>query len=324
MVGGRGRLRCLSCFFFPLSTGLLLGVCLHSVEASGGNRVINKKVGDSVELSPNVSPEGITDVHWKYGSTVVAYKETGVPKNNPFQDRLEFNKNNFSLTLRNLKIQDSGDFIFISELRDKQRPAIIITLKVYEAVTTKPILTSKVLHSTVNGSCTVLLDCNLTSDINVSYSVTVGNQTHRVSSLQYTIRPEDGATTFTCRVSNPVSEMSAFKTVTCKPASDKDVLILNAENQLLWILAAAGGFLILLIIIATVCFCLCKQRRSGSDSNELTVYADISDFTVEEGPSATSKPCSLYDTIEDRTQTAVPQGPQTVYDKIQFDRMRTA
>uniref|UniRef100_A0A3Q3B5G7 Immunoglobulin domain-containing protein n=1 Tax=Kryptolebias marmoratus TaxID=37003 RepID=A0A3Q3B5G7_KRYMA len=198
------------------------------LEASGGNRVINKKVGDSVELSPNVSPEGITDVHWKYGSTVVAYKETGVPKNNPFQDRLEFNKNNFSLTLRNLKIQDSGDFIFTSDLGDKQRPAIIITLK---AVTTKPILTSKVLHSTVNGSCTVLLDCNLTSDINVSYSVTVGNQTHRVSSLQYTIRPEDGATTFTCRVSNPVSEMPAFKTVTCKPASDKG-LIKELTNSL--------------------------------------------------------------------------------------------
>ncbi|XP_024866784.1 SLAM family member 9-like isoform X2 [Kryptolebias marmoratus] len=245
MVGGRGRLRCLSCFFFPLSTGLLLGVCLHSVEASGGNRVINKKVGDSVELSPNVSPEGITDVHWKYGSTVVAYKETGVPKNNPFQDRLEFNKNNFSLTLRNLKIQDSGDFIFTSDLGDKQRPAIIITLKVYEAVTTKPILTSKVLHSTVNGSCTVLLDCNLTSDINVSYSVTVGNQTHRVSSLQYTIRPEDGATTFTCRVSNPVSEMPAFKTVTCKPASDKG----SDSSRVVFFVHLFIGFLVVVLLV---------------------------------------------------------------------------
>lgn len=93
-----------------------------------------------------------------------------------------------------------------------------------EAIRTKPALKSQIIASTVNGSCDVLLECSGPSDINVSYSWTVGNQTqtHRLPSLQHTIRPEDGAPTFTCTVSNAVSRMSETTRVTCSnQPSDK-------------------------------------------------------------------------------------------------------
>ncbi|MED6272522.1 hypothetical protein CHARACLAT_031251, partial [Characodon lateralis] len=87
------------------------------------------------------------------------------------------------------------------------------------------------------------------------------------------------------------------------------------------ILSPAGGGLLILVIIIVMTVCLCKRRWSGSDSNELTVYADISDFSPELEPSDRSKPCSLYDTIENGTGPD-QQKPQTIYDKIQFERMR--
>ncbi|CAB1426971.1 unnamed protein product, partial [Pleuronectes platessa] len=58
MVGG--RLRCLSCFFTHselLLHLLLLGVCLHDVEASGCDRTVHKQVGDTVEFPSCSSPE---------------------------------------------------------------------------------------------------------------------------------------------------------------------------------------------------------------------------------------------------------------------------
>ncbi|XP_037531180.1 signaling lymphocytic activation molecule [Nematolebias whitei] len=323
MVGG--RFRCLSCSLYSLHIGLLLGVCFHNAEASGGNRVISKNVGDSVELSPNVSTEWITDATWKYKNSTIALKDTGITKDNHFQGRVEFNNITLSLTLRKLTLQDSGDFLFQSEVKDAQRPTVTITLQVHEAIRTKPILTHKILPSAVNGSCDVFLECTGPSDISVNYSWAVGNHTHRLPSLQHTIRPEDGATTFTCTVSNAVSHMSESTTVMCSnQPSDKSMFrkVILEDKQFVGILAAAGGLLILLIIIVTTSVCLCKRRRAGSDSNELTVYADISEYAVEQGTSDNLKPCSLYDVIQNRTQAAVPQGHLTVYDKIQLNRMR--
>ncbi|XP_054863933.1 signaling lymphocytic activation molecule-like [Amphiprion ocellaris] len=195
---------------------LVLGLGLHDVEASNGKRVIHKKVGDTVQLSSYLPTKGVTTAYWKYGGLVVADKDGSVSKKHHFKDRVDFNLTSFSLTVRKLTLQDSGDFSFISEVNEQQRGTVIITLQVHEAITQKPDL--KIINATHNAldkSCTVLLECSASSDSTVTYNWTVGNQTRTGPKLHHVVREEDGDTTFTCTVSNFVSEKSAFRTFEC-------------------------------------------------------------------------------------------------------------
>uniref|UniRef100_A0A3Q2QJ92 Immunoglobulin subtype domain-containing protein n=1 Tax=Fundulus heteroclitus TaxID=8078 RepID=A0A3Q2QJ92_FUNHE len=99
--------------------------------ASGGKHVIHKKVGDSVEISSNLPTEGVSRATWKYGDSKVAEQGLGVTGNNPFKARVQFNNVTFSLTIRDLTLQDSGDFSFTSATNDQQRPTVFITLLVH-------------------------------------------------------------------------------------------------------------------------------------------------------------------------------------------------
>ncbi|XP_036001946.1 T-cell surface antigen CD2-like [Fundulus heteroclitus] len=319
MAGGRlRRLSCLSTY----TIGLLLGVFLHNVAASGGKQVIHKKVGDSVEISSNLPTEGVSRAVWKYGDSKVADQSLDVIENNPFQARMQFNNVNFSLTIRDLTLQDSGDFSFISSANDKQRPTVFITLEVHEPISKKPDLNSTISKPDSKGVCTVYLECRAASHSNISYTWTVGKETYEGHRLEHKITLQDGDTTFTCTASNVVSEMSAKETVTCR--NNTDLVPSEGKFPLQWILGVAGGGLLLIIIIIIASVCLSKRRWSGgSDSNELTVYADISDFSPEVSTSADSKPCSLYDTIENKARPGQTM-PQTIYDKIQIERMRKA
>ncbi|XP_027893815.1 SLAM family member 5-like isoform X2 [Xiphophorus couchianus] len=308
MAGGR-----LSCL---LAYALLLGVSRHDVEASEGKRVIHKEVGDSVGLSSNLTAKEVKGARWRYGDSNVAFQGSGLTPNHPFKGRVKLNDTSFSLTIRDLTLQDSGEFSLMGEVKGEQ-VSVFITLQVHEPISTNSIVFSNVTEVGSDGFCTVFLECKANPHSDVTYSWTVGTQTRNGSTLQYSIRPQDGDTIFTCKASNVISEKLAFTTLRCSnttgPGSNEGIPIP------VWIILAVGGGLLIIIIIIVVSVCLCKRRWSGSDSTELTVYADISDFSSEVGPS--DKPCSLYDTIESRNSPD-RQMPQTVYDQIQIDRMR--
>uniref|UniRef100_A0A3Q4M2R5 Uncharacterized protein n=1 Tax=Neolamprologus brichardi TaxID=32507 RepID=A0A3Q4M2R5_NEOBR len=201
---------------FPRS-GLTL---LHT---SSGKHVIYKKVGDTVELSSGLPTEGVTAATWRYGEIIIADKDfennMGVSKRSPFKDRSGLNHENFTLTVRKLTLQDSGDFIFVSATKEKQRDSVIITLQVHEPITKQPVIKINSTWISSNESCKVLLECSTTAD--VSYKWTVGNQTLTGHRQQYIIR-QDGETNVTCTVSNHVSEKSAFQTVKCSNSEQQD------------------------------------------------------------------------------------------------------
>ncbi|XP_023130812.1 signaling lymphocytic activation molecule [Amphiprion ocellaris] len=318
-----GGLRRLCCFLACVAVLLLLGTCLHDVEASNGKRVIHKKVGDTVELSSYLSTKGVTTAYWKYGGLVVADKDGSVSKKHHLKDRVDFNLTSFSLTVRKLTLQDSGDFSFFSEVNEQQRGTVDITLQVHEAITQQPdVKIINATHNALDKSCTVLLECSASSDSTVTYNWTVRNQTRTGPKLHHVVREEDGDTTFTCTVSNFVSEKSAFKNFECNNDTSLPQNPQDKEINFILILSVAGGCCLMIVIGVGVAVyvCHCKERQTGSDINDLTVYADIADVAID---NRTMKPCSVYETIDNRTNTA-PPGPQTVYDKIQLSRVRKA
>ncbi|KAL7375544.1 hypothetical protein ABVT39_019259 [Epinephelus coioides] len=193
----------------------LLWLFLHDVEASSCQRVIHKKVGDTVELSSCLPTEGVIMAHWKYGSSLIAQKDGKYDENPQFKGRLDFNPTNFSLTVRELTLQDSGVYHFVSAVTGKQRGTVTITLQVHEPITKEPDVFFNSTWHPSNESCTALLKCSAPTESNVTYNWTVGNQTITGSSLDYSMRPQDGETKFTCTISNIVSEMSASRTESC-------------------------------------------------------------------------------------------------------------
>ncbi|KAL4007159.1 hypothetical protein ACER0C_001011 [Sarotherodon galilaeus] len=252
---------CCRSSFFTYSVVLFLWDCLQDVEASSGKRVIHKEVGDTVELSSGLPTEGVTVAIWKYGGITVADKDVGVSKHSPFKDRSQLNAEDFTLTVRKLTLQDSGDFIFISAINDKQRKSVIITLQVYEPITKQPLL--KILNFSREASnkfCTVLLECSSTG--NVTFNWTVGSQTQTGPRLHHIMKEEDGEITFTCTVSNHVSEKSALETIKCS----KD----NVLTTLLLI------FLLRYMKSKDFCKRVTGSERINQDESQEHVYSSLS------------------------------------------------
>ncbi|XP_047434132.1 SLAM family member 7-like [Mugil cephalus] len=229
----------------PYSVVLLLMVSLHDVEASGCERVIDKMVGDTVVFSSCLPTEGVTFAQWKYQNEAVA-KE--LIKIDQFKGRYDEDSKHYTLTVRQLTRQDSGKFLFTSEVNNQQRQTVIITLRVHEPITQKPHLKQNNFTTNAsNGSCTVSLECS--SDRDVTYNWTVGSQTLTLTGpkLQYTIRPEDGDTTFNCTVSNYVSKQSAVITKTCSNETMNTAE--SGSSSVLFIIRMLIGALVILLLL---------------------------------------------------------------------------
>ncbi|XP_028260919.1 natural killer cell receptor 2B4-like [Parambassis ranga] len=183
------------------------------VEASSCPRTIHEKVGLTVWFSSCYPSEGVTSATWKYITSTASGPTRDVTKVDQFKHRVDINPQDFSLTVRGLTLQDSGEFSFLSEVNNKtERETVTITLLVHEPITEVQINT----WIAYNDSCTVLLDCTVTSDSTVTYNWTVRSQTFTGPRLRHILSPQEGTTSFTCTASNVVSEKSATTTVTCR------------------------------------------------------------------------------------------------------------
>ncbi|XP_034412811.1 SLAM family member 5-like [Cyclopterus lumpus] len=251
-------------------------------------------------MSSCLPPEGVSSAKWKYKELIIEAKGKEVSVQPQFKDRVELNPTSFSLTVRTLTLQDSGDFIFMSEANDQQRPTVIITLHVHEPITTKPVVTSKSSWHASNNSCGVTLLCSAATDSGVTdsrvtdsgvtdsrvtdsrvtdsrvtYSWAVRNQTSSGSRLQYIITPQDGDTGFTCSVSNVVSEKSESVTVKCSRVSYSSSLVLLIVGPVIGLL-----LFILLLLFYTKSKGPCCNRDNPSqtvnqDDSQHQVYSSL-------------------------------------------------
>uniref|UniRef100_A0A8C8H8Y8 Immunoglobulin V-set domain-containing protein n=1 Tax=Oncorhynchus tshawytscha TaxID=74940 RepID=A0A8C8H8Y8_ONCTS len=92
----------------------------------------HKTVGDSVEIPAGLEGQNATIMQWKYrGKDIAEFNsEVVYSRGSQFDGRLELNVINFSLTIRKLTLQDSGEFLVTAET-DKQIPTKAVTLQVH-------------------------------------------------------------------------------------------------------------------------------------------------------------------------------------------------
>lgn len=103
------------------------------VSGLGVHLIINKRVGDSVELLAGLERGHFKSLEWKYmGKDIIEFNsEVVYSPGSQFEGRLKMNTKNFSLTVRELTLQDSGDFLLTGEGDKGQIGSKTITLKVH-------------------------------------------------------------------------------------------------------------------------------------------------------------------------------------------------
>ncbi len=84
--------------------------------------VVHKAVGDSLELTADY-PKDDLEVQWTYNGTNLAEYQKNyfkIVKPELFHERLKMNEDNISVTVSDLKLQDSGSFSIIAEGKSTQ------------------------------------------------------------------------------------------------------------------------------------------------------------------------------------------------------------
>ncbi|KAM4612180.1 uncharacterized protein ACJ7VT_012764 isoform 2-T2 [Polymixia lowei] len=122
--------------FFKHSTVLLVMVFLHDVEADGCRVLVEKTVGETVNLLSCSTGENITFARWIYGNIKIAEWDQSYlnyPERHQFKGRVHMDLTNFSLTLRSLTLQDSGNFsLTLDNNSEQQLPTTTVTLHVHD------------------------------------------------------------------------------------------------------------------------------------------------------------------------------------------------
>ncbi|XP_064787437.1 basement membrane-specific heparan sulfate proteoglycan core protein-like isoform X2 [Oncorhynchus masou masou] len=275
-----------------------------------GISLFNKAVGDSVELPSGLEREGIKSMEWKYKKMVIAEFDgnSSLPRSQ-FQGRLEMNDSKFSLIIRELTLQDSGEFL-VSAASNKggQIPTKTIHLQVHEPINKVEI--QKEIKLLANQSCSVWMLCNVSVGSNLSYTWERGNETYRDDQqIHFSLSPADGDISVTCNASNLFSEKSASVTVKCS----NDTTTPEYDTWMKWYriyIVVPVGIAVLLILTVAVAVYYCR----GSCNT-----ADLTDDTRMKDTRTNSQVLSIYETVDD---LAVPRlnKPQTLYDKITFGR----
>ncbi len=106
----------------------IVGSCVDADE-----EVVHKAVGDSLELIANY-PKDDLEVDWKYYDTSFAeYRKKDFKNVKPelFHGRLKMNKDDISVTVSDLKVQDSGSFSVVAEGKSAQYNTTFIILHVH-------------------------------------------------------------------------------------------------------------------------------------------------------------------------------------------------
>uniref|UniRef100_A0A6Q2Z7S5 Immunoglobulin domain-containing protein n=1 Tax=Esox lucius TaxID=8010 RepID=A0A6Q2Z7S5_ESOLU len=286
-------------FSYCFSQGILLLSILHYVV--GESLLIHKTVGDSVELpGPSPTDGKVTSVVWKYGGKDIAEYNSDVKyfPGNPLEGRLEMNSKNLSLTVKDLKLQDSGTFSVTGEWAKGQIPTKTITLKVHEPVSNVVIINKVQLLA--NHSCSVQMTCNASGNSKLNYTWKRGNETFRGNQqMQFILSPAEGVINLIFNASNQVSEKSASTTVSCVNETIPTGMLWHIK----YIGIPVGGAVVVILIVAVVIYN--RMSNKTDDQIENTIYTDVGDIARVKDTRSNSDviTMSIYETVDDYPKT---------------------
>ncbi|XP_021470491.2 SLAM family member 8 isoform X2 [Oncorhynchus mykiss] len=266
----------------PLSSFSKQGILLLSILHYGvGISLFNKAVGDSVELPSGLEREGIKSMEWKYKKMVIVEfdRNISLPRSQ-FKGRLEMNDSNFSLIIRELTLQDSGEFLVSAASNKEQIPTKTIHLQVHEPISKVEI--QKEIKLLANQSCSVWLLCNVSVGSNLSYTWERGNETYRDDQqIHFSLSPADGDISVTCTASNSVSEKSASATVKCSNDTTTPADLTDDT----------------------------RMKDTRTNSQVMSIYETVEDLAVP----ILNMPQTLYDKITFGRQ---PEDPSSSYQEV--------
>ncbi|XP_030792526.1 natural killer cell receptor 2B4 isoform X4 [Rhinopithecus roxellana] len=265
--------------------------------------------GMPLQLQPNSIQTKIYNVQWKMWlpsqnafRQILQWENDSSPFNT-FNNRFSFIIKNSTLLIKAAQQQDSGLYCLEVTNMMGQVQRAKFQVFVFDKVE-KPRLQGqgKILN---RERCQVALSCLVSRDDNVTYAWYRGSKLIQTAgNLTYLEEEVDihGTHTYTCNVSNPVSWESHTLNLTqdCQ----------NAHHEFkFW------PFLVIIVILSTlflgtlVCFCVCRRKRKGKQSETcpkefLTIYEEVKDLKTRRNK-------------EQEQEQTFPGGGSTIYSMIQ-------
>ncbi|XP_016116583.1 uncharacterized protein [Sinocyclocheilus grahami] len=301
--------------------GVLLVFLLQGSCVDPDAEVVHKAAGDSLELIADYPKYGL-EVLWKYYDTLFAeYRKEDFQKVTPglFHKRLKMNKNNISVTVADLKLQDSGRFSIVAEDKFKQYETKFIVLHVHDLIRDVQIESSV---TRLQDICMFHLRClAFGAGLNLSYSWSGHQIQTQGSHLNISLRLAEN-TTLTCTANNTLGVKYATKTVVCTDKPDDSSISSDAGFPQKYVLIAVGvGIIVVVIFSGTLAVCCRCRNIKGQGESEagITVYEDVNaDATAKKRSESVANGMSIYETVDDKKLSQ--NLPQTLYDKINYQR----
>ncbi|XP_056104346.1 uncharacterized protein LOC130083360 [Rhinichthys klamathensis goyatoka] len=183
---------------------------------------VHKAVGDSLDLIADYPKEGL-EVQWKYNGNVFAEYDKDqikqIERADPplFLERLKMYKDNISITILDLKLQDSGSFSIVAEAKSGPLPTKVFELHVHDLIRDVQIEVDDSWLESKN-ICVFHLRCLASGDLSPSYSWS-GDPVQTGQNRSISLRPAESATV-SCTANNTVSIKRTNRTVVCTGKSE--------------------------------------------------------------------------------------------------------
>ncbi|XP_049333869.1 SLAM family member 9-like [Astyanax mexicanus] len=262
-----------------------------------GSSDVSVQVGDSVQLDVQIKEQTFSSFIWKHNNNnVLRYISKGkIIKHDPYKDRVEFNEETYSLTLKNLQKTDSGLYEAITRSQTETTVAQY-NLTVWDPVE-PPVLT---LYKSAD-SCNITLTCR-------GHDLWINTTCYNTTCEEKNVTSPGGVALFLsikdsliiCNLSNPVSwKQEKITLQSCDSGENPPGDPQKEWNWLLYVLIGVVGVLLILIVLGIAYFCKKKMKGNASAECENTIYQDVG--CVQERPAATRTlegPSTVYSTVQ--------------------------